>query len=710
MTWIFRAIASLVLLFSLSLGSEPVGAAIPLAALGPHAGDRLVQVTLAVPEPVAPGSHGTALLTLVPSPGWHIYWSNPGEAGLAPTATWTLPPGISTGPFAWPVPERLVESGVESNVYTHATTLLVPVRVGAGTRVGSAAIGANVKWLVCANVCIPGRGHVATTLRIGTGNSGTSGALAAARGALPVTPTFAAVFDVADATVRLSIPRAAVPLATITGTTFFPEAEGPFVAAAPQREFLTGDRLALTLTRTPGAAAPATMRGVLAISGTTGGGTSATLGYAIAATRVAAAPSGAADGSLWLALLLAFAGGLVLNLMPCVFPVLAFKAMGVLREPDGKRWIGAGAYVAGVVASCLALGGALLAARAGGAALGWGFQLQSPLFVAFLAAVLFFLALSMSGAVELVIPLPGFVARRTGGSGPIASFIDGALVALIASACTAPYMGSALGYTLTAPVAAGLGVFAALGFGLALPYALVASSPTLARRIPRPGAWTSVVRGLLAFPLYATVAWLAWVFAQQTTPGALLGLLFALVLVALAVWAFGARDALGTGWRRGSTALAFVAVAGAVAVVARTTNGRPAVSGGLLGSASHGAIETFAPARLAALRRARTPVLVDMSAAWCVTCQINEKLALEQPSVTARLAALHAVTLRGDWTQRDPEITAYLTSFGRSGVPLYVYYAPGVAPQIWPQLLTPSLVLDRLASPPAPLAVAPVLR
>ncbi len=712
-TFFLRAIASLVLFFSPALRAEAAGTAVPLAALGPHAGDRLVRATLAAPESIAPGTRGTALVTLAPARGWHIYWSNPGDAGLPPTATWMLPAGVRAGSFKWPVPERLVESGVESNVYTRAATLLVPVAVGAGVRAGPATIGAELRWLVCANVCIPGRGHVAATLRVGSSDAArTPAALAAARDALPTTPSFAAVFDVADTAVHLSIPRAAVPLTTITSETFFPEAEGLFIAAAPQREFLAGDRLALTLARTPAAPAPATVRGVLAVAGTTASGASATLAYAIVATRVAALPSGAAGGALWLALLLAFAGGLILNLMPCVFPVLAFKAMGMLREPNGTRWLGAGAYVAGVVASCLALGGALLAARAGGAALGWGFQLQSPLFVAFLAGALLFLALSMSGAVELVIPLPGVVARRTGGTGPIASFVDGALVALVASACTAPYMGAALGYTLTAPVAAALGVFAALGLGLALPYALVAGSPAIARRIPRPGAWTSVIRGLLAFPLYATVAWLAWVFAQQTTSGALLGLLFALVLVALAVWAFGARDALGIAWRRGSTALALAAVAGAIAIVGLTTAGRPAPptgSSATLGSASNGAIEAFAPARLAALRHGGTPVLVDMSAAWCVTCQINDKLALEQPSVVARLAALHAVTLRGDWTQRDPEITAYLASFGRSGVPLYVYYAPGVAPQVWPQLLTPSLVLDRLGPPPVPVAVAPAV-
>ncbi len=724
---VVRALASAAAAFcALTACADGASAAIDLSKLGPNAGDRLVTARLAVEtQRVAPGTTATLGLELTPAPGWHIYWRNPGEAGLPPQATWTLPRGASVGDTSWPVPERLMTGQIESNVYTKPATLLIPLHLAAATPLGAARVGAALKWLVCSTVCIPGKGSVATAIDVVTHTDPTATedpAFARARAAIPKPAPFATEVDAGASAVTLSWPLGSIPMRHVATVAFFADPSGAAALApsAAQRYEVRGGRGTLRLARAAPPVPTGPIPGVLTLTGTDASGARAELAYTIVPGSGTAADgsrsdrasgSGNASGPLaaLVAIALAFAGGLLLNLMPCVFPVLAFKAMGVIREAPGRRWANAISYAVGVVACCSALGGALLLARAGGAALGWGFQLQSPLFVAGLASVVFFLALSMSGTVELVVPVPAMLRNRFGAGTPAASFFDGALVAIIASACTAPYMGAALGYALTAPAAVAIGIFAALGFGIALPYALVAGVPGIAARVPKPGAWTLVARQLLAFPLFATVAWLVWVFAQQAGSVGLLGLLAALVLVAFGTWALGSRDLLGAAWRRSAVALAGASLAGAIAIVVATTHARaslaavgasPAGSAGVAGAASTTkAFEPFAPARLASLRAAGRPVLVDMSAAWCITCQVNEAVALDRPEVVHRLAALNAVEMRGDWTNGDPQITAFLQRFGRSGVPLYVYYAADGSAHVLPQLLTPAIVLSSLATP-----------
>ncbi|MGP6156355.1 MAG: thioredoxin family protein [Vulcanimicrobiaceae bacterium] len=341
----------------------------------------------------------------------------------------------------------------------------------------------------------------------------------------------------------------------------------------------------------------------------------------------------AASASFAPFILLAFLGGLILNLMPCVFPVLSFKALRAIGDPVERRWRNAIAYTFGVIASCASLGAALIAARAAGHAIGWGFQLQSPPFVAFLAVLLSVLGLGMSGVFELTIPVPTGLSRRALGLG---AFGDGVLVTLIASACIAPYMGAALGFALSASPAAALGIFVALGFGIALPHATLMVIPALLGWIPRPGQWMVTARRILALPLYASAAWLIWVFAQQIIPQ--------------------------------PTATTFVA----------------------------SATPAFSNANLAALRRAHRAVLVEVGAVWCITCQVNERFALERPEVTRRLAALDVTVVHADWTSQNPQITAYLHSLGSAGVPLYAYYRTDGTIEIWPQLLTSTAIIDRL--------------
>jgi thiol:disulfide interchange protein DsbD len=330
---------------------------------------------------------------------------------------------------------------------------------------------------------------------------------------------------------------------------------------------------------------------------------------------------------------LAFLGGLLLNLMPCVFPVLSFKALRAIGEPYERRVRTAIAYSAGVTSSCTILGIALIAARSAGHALGWGFQLQSPAFVAALATLMAVLALAMSGFIELTLPIPAPLARRAATAG---AFGDGILVTLIGSACIAPYMGAALGFALSASAPVAIGVFIALGVGIALPNAILMTSPALARWLPKPGPWLLSARRVLAVPLYLSAAWLVWVFALQVFPP------------------------------------------------------QAAVDQASRGSAA------FSTANLAALRRAHHPVLVEVGAAWCITCQVNERVALGRPEVTARLRALGVTVIHADWTSQNPQITSYLHALGAAGVPLYVYYRNDGTVDVWPQLLTPGAITERL--------------
>lgn len=335
---------------------------------------------------------------------------------------------------------------------------------------------------------------------------------------------------------------------------------------------------------------------------------------------------------------LAFVGGLVLNLMPCVFPVLSFKALRAIGEPYDRRLRTAVAYTAGVTSSCAGLGIALIVARSAGHALGWGFQLQSPIFVAALTVLMIGLALAMSGFIELTLPIPAPLARRAATAG---AFGDGVLVTLIASACIAPYMGAALGFALAATAPVALGIFMALGLGIASPHALLILSPVLLRWLPKPGPWLITARRVLALPLYLSAAWLLWVFAQQVLP-------------------------------------------------------QTVVTSAVAGSPQTGVATTFSTTNLAALRRAHRPVLVEVGAAWCITCQVNERFALDRPEVTARLRTLGVTVVHADWTSQNPQITAYLHALGAAGVPLYVYYHADGTDEVWPQVLTSRAITERL--------------
>ncbi|MDE2276416.1 MAG: thioredoxin family protein, partial [Burkholderiales bacterium] len=413
----------------------------------------------------------------------------------------------------------------------------------------------------------------------------------------------------------------------------------------------------------------------------------------------------AAPVGLALALLLALAGGVLLNLMPCVFPVLSLKVLGFARHAHDRRALLAGgvAYTLGVVLSFVALAGVLLALRAGGQQLGWGFQLQSPVVVAALAALFTLIALNLAGVFEVGSLLPSRWAAAQARHPVLDALLTGVLAVAVASPCTAPFMGASLGLALTLPAAPALAIFATLGLGMALPYLAASAWPRLAALLPRPGVWMQHLRTLMAFPMLATVVWLVWVLGQQVGIDGAATLLLLLLALAFAAWALGSPT-LGPLARRGFGATALVLVAGALVWAAPVLHGsavtQPAGPGA--GAEADGAWQPWSPERVAQGQAQGRPVFVDFTAAWCVTCQFNKRTTLHDAAVQRDFAARHVLLLRADWTRRDPAIGAELARMGRSGVPVYALFPPGGGgPRLLDEVLTPGEVRGALAALPA---------
>ncbi|HSZ50326.1 MAG TPA: thioredoxin family protein [Caulobacteraceae bacterium] len=669
-----------------------LGLAAPaLAQVGPspHARVRLVAESKAA----APGSNFWVAVVLDQDPGWHTYWRNPGDAGEATQIAWTLPDGWRAGSIVWPLPRRLPLGPIMNYGYEGRAVLPVQVSIPAGARPGSVAhLSAKVDYLICAEVCVPGEAVAQLDLPVAAGSAPANpeghALIHAALASTPRAGLAAATFQASGRTVRLSVAGAALSGPNVKDAYFFPYQSDSIDQAKPQT-VERGPR-GVTLTLTPGAAftgkTPSQLSGALVIDGQ-GYDVSASAGAPLAGASGLASPTSAPSGALglWLAMAYAFVGGLILNLMPCVFPILSMKAAALAghSEDRSQARIQALAFLGGVVVSFLALAGGLLALRAAGSAVGWGFQLQSPTLVALLALVMLAAALNLSGLFEIGASLQGLGGGLASRGGAIGAVFTGVLAVVVAAPCTAPFMGPALGYALTQPAAFALAVFLALGLGFAAPFTLVAFTPALIRLLPRPGAWMSIFRKAMAFPMYAAAAWLAWVLAQQSGSEGLARLFAAAVVLALAAWLFGLsqerRAAGGRAPALGGAALVTLVGAGLVAAAplpASTVKAQP-----------------WSPQAVAQARAAGHPVLVNFTAAWCVTCQVNERVAFSTPSVARAFSKANAVYLVGDWTNRDAAIGQALQAQGRIGVPLYLLYdARGDAPAVLPQLLTPQIV------------------
>jgi thiol:disulfide interchange protein len=673
-------------------------ATVPVRAAAPNIPAELVEARLA-PESasVAPGTTLWIDLHLDIAPGWHTYWRNPGDAGLPTEIAWTLPAGFAAGDIVWPAPEHFVVAGLGNYGYRDAVDLLVPIAVTPDVeQSGTANFAAAVSWLVCSDICIPGEAKLALALPVGASPAAPDPAVkdlfAAARSHLPKPAGFEARFAMAGNEVRLILPKTAFAGLEQPSASFYPFEANAIDAAAEPKLQRRGDNFELPLARanTPAAIVPAALDGVLVLRGANGPEKAVSLHATLAAINRASDNS---EGIVWWqALLFALLGGIVLNLMPCVFPVLSLKLLSLAGIGDRAAHHHAAAYAAGVILSFAALGGALLILRAGGAAIGWGFQLQSPVVVGLLAYLLFAMGLSLSGVADFGAGLAGVGGRFAGRQGLAGAFATGVLATIVATPCTAPFMGAALGFALLAPAPLALAIFVALGIGLAAPMALATMIPGLARLLPRPGRWMVLLKQLLAFPLYGTVAWLIWVLIQEVGPDGSLMALFGLVLVGFAVWVYGTTRLAGPAMRRVGLGLAAAGTAAALilAVTASPSSARP----GRIAARDGLGYEPFTPARLEALTAERRPVFVNLTAAWCLTCLVNEHTTLDSASVRDAFAKQQIVALKGDWTRQNPDVTAFLQQFGRSGVPLYLLYDRSGTPNVLPQILTQSEVLD----------------
>jgi thiol:disulfide interchange protein len=631
-------------------------------------------------------------------PGWHTYWMNPGDSGEPPRIDWAPAPGFTLGEFAWPPPERIRVGPAMSFGYSDEVVLPLPVTaprdLAPGARV---TLRGQASWLVCEKICIPEEAPVALTLPVTAGtpppDARGAAAIAAARGASPTPSPWPASFSATADTVTLSVAARDLSSARLADVTFFPARWGAIDNAAPQRVRVSAAGLTLEVARGPlPEAVSRPLDGVLVVAEKLDGSV-AKHAFTLSAVAVA----GGVSVPLPYALLLALAGGLVLNLMPCVLPVLSVKALGLVKHANelaaARRRHGL-AYTAGVLVSFGIVAGALLALRAGGEQLGWGFQLQSPTFVTLLAFVLWALALSLSGVLVVSGRVAGVGQSLAGRAGYAGSFFTGALATVAATPCTAPFMGTALGYAVTQPWTTALLVFETLGLGLALPFLVLTLAPTWRRALPKPGAWMTRLQRALAFPLYASVAWLVWVLSQQAGPSGVAAALAGLALIAFAAWLHRASRGARAWWRRpatlGAAALAFVGVG--IGVFAGAVAARPAPT------AAQAGWEPFSPARLAELRASGKPVFVNVTAAWCITCLVNERVALGSRAAADAFARNGIARLKADWTRRDPGITQMLGAFGRNGVPLYLVYPAGSGgrPAVLPQILSERIVLNAI--------------
>jgi thiol:disulfide interchange protein len=657
------------------------------------------------PEGVGPGKKVWVGLQLAHQPEWHTYWKNTGDSGLPTQLQWTLPAGVQAGEIAWPVPKKIPIGPLANYGYEGTVLLPVPLTITSGFKPSVLAADLDVKlkaqWLVCRTECIPEETELSLRIPVRSTTAANGAAFQASFDAQPKALGSEAKVQVEGNALNVSVTG--LP-AAVRGKRleFFPETGEVIESAGAWTQAWQGDTWTARVPLSPQRArSPEVMPVVVALGNqgwraeakVTGDwpavaaapGVSPALAAALRGETGSAPPAAPTGPSLTLvaALLGALLGGLILNLMPCVFPILAIKVVGFTRHADDRRGhrVAGLAYTAGVIASFVALGALMLALRAAGEQLGWGFQLQSPAVVATLAALFTLIGLNLAGVFEFRTFLPSSVASLEARHPVVNSFLSGVLAVAVASPCTAPFMGASLGFAIGLPASEALLVFAAIGAGMAVPYLAASWVPAVARLLPRPGPWMDTFRRLMAFPMFATVAWLVWVLGQQSGIDGAGALLVLLVAMSMVVWALTLQ-----GLARAVVGLISIASLVSLAWVAgpNVTRLPPQQA-----ASSEGAWQRWEPGRVEQILATGQPVFVDFTAAWCVTCQYNKKTTLERPEVLADFSARNVALLRADWTRRDPAITAALAQLGRSGVPVYVFYAKGQAPVVLSEVLSP---------------------
>jgi thiol:disulfide interchange protein DsbD len=725
---------------------------LPARAASSSADAPHVHVQLVIPVSlVNRGESAHAGLYFKLEPDWHIYWKNPGDAGEPPHIHWTLPVGITAGPMQFPAPARLPLGPLMDYGYEDEALFPLTLNVATTAKPGLTVLRANVDWLVCRERCIPGKAELEVSRAIPSTLSEPIYLISErelfnrliSRLPKPLPAKVKIVFQPTKEGFRLSVETGQRE----SQAAFFPEDQDILDNPAPQKLTPTTSGLILDLKKDANLSVnPAQLKGVLELSGgrayeivaLPSGVTSASANAGVISekqTSGAKAPDGSTEpmyglkpvpfngsgtssagsgvAAFWVELLrisgLAFLGGLLLNLMPCVFPVLFLKGLALVNsgnEERNKLRAHGLVYAAGILVSFWVLVGVLLGLRAAGATLGWGFQFQSPVFLSLMAGLLFFLGLSLAGQFEIGLTLTSaggalLVDKQgTAKQGYTGSFFTGVLAVVVATPCTAPFMGAAIGYALAQSAAVTFAVFTALALGLAAPYVALTMQPAWTRLLPKPGAWMEVLRQAVAVPIFATVIWLAWVLAQAYGASALAALLSSFLLLAVAGWFLGRWPA-----RRWATAVAALILLGVVALAVfgqRLVRESAAKSESTeLNSVAANGWQPWSAEAVSRYQSQGRPVFVDFTAAWCLSCQVNERVALNQPQVKQAFNFANVALLRADWTRHDEAITQALTALGRSGVPAYALYAPGeTSPQLLPEVLTPGIVMDALSKLP----------
>ncbi|BDU59288.1 thiol:disulfide interchange protein [Limnohabitans sp. MORI2] len=681
------------------------------------------------PQGVQAGQPVWVGLQLTHQPEWHTYWRNPGDSGLPTQIELNLPAGITAADVQWPLPHKLKAGNLTNYGYDKTVLLAVPLMVSKDYKPNASQtldLQVHANWLVCRLECIPQEGEFALRIPVNSSYAPQAAAFDALQAQQPQALPAVKATTSFDAQ-RLALQVSGLP-AALHGKSLgvFPNAPEVLESAAEQHPRASQSwqdgvwtvQLPLSNLRLND---PKELSFVL-----TAGEDSARQGFEVsaaitqawpavselpAATAPVVAPVASDEGALGfaLAMLGAFVGGLILNLMPCVLPVLAIKLLGFAQHSRAHRAhrVAGMAYTAGVVLSFLALGAGVLALRVAGEQLGWGFQLQSPVVVSVLAAFFTLIALNLFGLFEFGQILPSRVASFQYKHPVMDAALSGVLAVAVASPCTAPFMGASLGLAMTLPAWQALSIFMVMGLGLAAPYLLASFMPAVARLLPHPGPWMVTLRQLLAFPMLATVVWLLWVLGQQTSLDAAMFALCGLLLLAVLIWAIKQHTpaARGLAWLVAAGLVwgvfSFAEELNAPTTSAAESNAKPNIATSKGSATWQPWSETSVAQSLAQGR----PVFVDFTAAWCVTCQINKKSTLSDSEVLADFASHQVTLMRADWTRRDPAITAALTALGRSGVPVYVLYAPGKAPLVLSELLSVSKMKEALATLPAPTIV-----
>ncbi len=660
-----------------------------------------VQIRL-VPErgAIQPGEEITIGIEQSIVEGWHTYWSNPGDSGAAPRVKWTLPEGFTAAAIEWPAPHKLPYGPLLNYGYEDSVILLQKIKAPETMPEGPITLKADIDILVCKEICIPESGTYELTLNAGTESEDNTSYFEQARGKLPIPTTSPSIFYEQDG--MLVIEKSAEWARPIASYDYIPGDWGAIENASPGEIRQEGGKVIIRQKRGERPLSELKeLPGILLGTATEGSAihayafTAKPRGTVTAAEQAQAVAAPSASPGLFHILFFAILGGLILNLMPCVFPVLSIKALSLVKiaekHPALARLHGL-SYTAGVIISFLLIAGLLIILKAGGAKIGWGFQLQSPEIVTLLAWLFFVIGLNLSGIFNIGGHFGNFGNRLTSGGSPGHSFFTGALATLVATPCTAPFMTVALGFALVQPAHISLLVFAALGFGLALPYLALSFIPALQKILPRPGAWMETFRQLLAFPMYASAAWLIWVLSQQSGSMGVLAALMGLVLIAFSIWLL--RHMPTSKARRATIRiLAVISFITALMIIPGNTPHIPTEQ-----PTAQNFDESWTPEKLEEALKGDKPVFVEMTAAWCITCKVNHAVAINTMATRKAFADRGVQYLIGDWTNEDPAITEYLNNFGRNGVPIYVYYGPRDAngarpdPVLLPPILAPGSV------------------